>query len=328
MADLDIKIGADTLSIAHTWESKIGDLPRAYSVYKIAFARLTRGLPSPSETNTSHEVEKRTLAIATAMKMAELGDLILYARALGTAPADPDSGPAGEAEVREKFDWALTEALRLRTAAVKPPERAKEEEEENDRINPPRWAQEVDLASIMGRVADYYSRRGMVEHAVPLYFYATSTLFPPPNPPACSPFLPAPSSSFEDRCQALIASAPEAHRIQATAWLKKAAKLLKKAIAVSKLTSEGTRELQNMPGAMLFNLGILSEMSNEQGKARAYYEHALEAFKATGTYERAVEVQDALRRLQSQPLNSVEGEEGLSDVESLYPSLFKSVLAK
>lgn len=69
-------------------------------------------------------------------------------------------------------------------------------------------------------------------------------------------------------------------------------------------------------------------MSNEQGKARAYYEHALEAFKATETYERAIEVQDALRRLQSQPLSSVKGEEGLTDVERLYPSLFHSVLAK
>ncbi|KAG9023231.1 hypothetical protein FS837_005896 [Tulasnella sp. UAMH 9824] len=159
-ADLDIKISTISLSFADTLET-VGDFPRAYSVYKSTFAELTDNLPSSSETNDSHEVEKRILAIVTALKMAELGELILHLRALGKAPTDPDSGPADEAEVREKFDWALTEALRLRTAAVKPPEKG--EEKEIETISPLRWAQEVDLATIMGRVADYYSRKGMVE---------------------------------------------------------------------------------------------------------------------------------------------------------------------
>lgn len=93
--------------------------------------------------------------------MAELGEQILHVRALGRAPTDSEYGPVDEAEVEEKLDWALTEALRLRGGSAKSPENGKEKE--SDTLSLPRWVEGVDLTSTMERVADYYSRKGKVE---------------------------------------------------------------------------------------------------------------------------------------------------------------------
>lgn len=156
-ADYAIKISAIALSLADVLESA-GDLAKAYSVYGSAFADLTTGLAPPSATNTSLDVDRRTRAIGTALKMAELGEQVLHVRALGRAPQDPDYGPVDEAEVEAKLDWALTEALKVRNVTVKPSEK-----KEEDTLHLPRWVEGVDLTSTMERVADYYSRKGKLE---------------------------------------------------------------------------------------------------------------------------------------------------------------------
>ncbi|KAG8886769.1 hypothetical protein FRC00_000645, partial [Tulasnella sp. 408] len=189
---------AIALSLADVLESA-GDLPKAYSVYKSAFADLTHGLPSPSESSTSLQADQRTRAIGTALKMAELGEQILHVRALGRAPAESEYGPVDEAEVEEKLDWALTEALRLRGGSANSPKKGKEKD--SDTLSLPRWVEGVDLTSTMERVADYYSRKGKVEYAVPLYVHAISTLIPPPNVTNSGLFSSTPSPSVGDRCK-------------------------------------------------------------------------------------------------------------------------------
>ncbi|KIO16749.1 hypothetical protein M407DRAFT_33591 [Tulasnella calospora MUT 4182] len=306
-ADYIIKISAIALSLADVLESA-GELPKAYSVYGSAFADLTHGLPSPSESSTSLEADQRTRAIGTALKMAELGEQILHVRALGRAPADSDYGPADEAEVEEKLDWALTEALRLRSASAKSTDKGKEKE--NDTLNLPRWVEGVDLTSTMERVADYYSRKGKVEYAVPLYVHAISTLLPPPNATTSGLFSSTPSPSIGDRCKAatlmnnlssLFASMTPVNVPQATSWAQKALEVAQKAEGESKSASEERLECQTVIAVVLFNLGMLNELSNEHGKAQSHYEHALEMSKAIGMNEGVTEAQEALRRLKSQP---------------------------
>lgn len=158
-ADSAIKISAIALSLADVLESA-GDLPRAYSVYGAAFAELIKDLPSLSESNTALEADQRRRAIGIAVKMAELGEHILHKQALGIAPKGADYGPTDKAEVKEKFDWALTEALRLRNTSVQPPDTGKKEE---DTLNLPEWVKKVDLTSIMTRVGEYYMREGEIE---------------------------------------------------------------------------------------------------------------------------------------------------------------------
>ncbi|KIO16750.1 hypothetical protein M407DRAFT_33592 [Tulasnella calospora MUT 4182] len=245
-ADHAIKTSAIALSLGDVLESA-GDLPKAYSVYGRAFADLTHGLPSPSEFATSLEADQRARAIGTALKMAELGEQILSGRAPGRAPDDSNCGPADKAEVEKKFRWALTEALRLRTASVKPSEKGKNKE--LDTLDLPEWVKTVDLMSILDRVAEYYSRKGKLELAFSLYVYTRLALLPLLKPKFFCPFSSTPSID----------------------------------VMVS------------------FNVGVLSEMSNEHEKARAYYEHALEVSKAVGMDEGVAKAQYALSRLKSQP---------------------------
>ncbi|KAG8894430.1 hypothetical protein FRC00_008978, partial [Tulasnella sp. 408] len=156
--DSAIKISAIALSLADVLESA-GDLSRAYSIYGAAFAELIHNLPSLSESNTALEADQQRRAMRIAVKMAELGEHILHLQALGRPPEGADYGPTDEAEVKEKFDWALTEALRLRRTSVQLPEMGKKE---NDTLNLPAWVKKVDLTSVMTRVGEYYLRKGEI----------------------------------------------------------------------------------------------------------------------------------------------------------------------
>ncbi|KAG8973241.1 hypothetical protein FRC05_008955 [Tulasnella sp. 425] len=325
-ADYPIKISAIALSLADVLESA-GDLPKAYSVYGTAFADLTQSLPAPSSSTTSLEADRRTRAIGTALKMAELGEQILHVRALGRAPTDSDYGPVDEAEIEGKLDWALTEALRMRNVSVKQSE--KEKENESNTLSLPRWVEGVDLTSTMERVADYYSRKGKLEYAVPLYLNAISTLIPLPDKTTSGLFSFASSPSIGDRCKggllaslsqwesshahpliaatlmnnlsSLFASSTPVNIPQATAWAEKALGVAQKAEGESKVASEERLECQHVIAVVLFNLGMLKELSKEPGKAQSYYERALETSKAIEMDDGVAEAQEALRRLKSQP---------------------------
>ncbi|KAG8990174.1 hypothetical protein FRB90_001874, partial [Tulasnella sp. 427] len=306
-ADHPIKISAIALSLADVLESA-GNLPKAYSVYGSAFADLTNGLPAPSESHTAIEADRRTRAIGTALKTAELGEQILHVRALGRAPAVSDYGPADEAEIEAKLNWALTEALRVRNVKVNPTDKAKEKE--SDTLSLPRWVEGVDLTSTMERVADYYTREGKVEYAVPLYLNAISTLLPPQDKTTGGLFTFTSPPSIADRCKAatlmnnlssLFASTTPVNIPQATAWAQKALEVAQKAEGESKRGSEDCLECQHVVAVVLFNLGMLNELNKEPGKARSCYERALNLSKVIGMHDAVAEAEEALGRLQTPP---------------------------
>ncbi|KAG9022972.1 hypothetical protein FS837_006062 [Tulasnella sp. UAMH 9824] len=187
-ADSAIKISDIALSLADVLESA-GDLPRAYSIYGTAFSHLINGLPSSSESKTAFEADQQRRAIGIALKMAELGEHILHERAPGRVPECANYGPADEAEVKEKIDWALTEALGLRSASVHLWETGKKQ---NDTLNLPGWVKKVNRISTVRRVEEYYSRKGEIEYSLPLKLYIISTLSPLPLPPSSCHFLSTP----------------------------------------------------------------------------------------------------------------------------------------
>lgn len=151
-------IASIALALADTLESS-GELPKAYSVYQTVFADLRTGLDAAEDPN------RRTRAVGTALKMAEIGeDLLDRQRRTGKAP---EYGPESEKDVEVALTWALEETLRgggLKTPAASLDTTQQEQETRRaESLQLPRWVDQVDIVALLERVGSFYAKRGKPE---------------------------------------------------------------------------------------------------------------------------------------------------------------------
>ncbi|KAG8887658.1 hypothetical protein FRB99_004214, partial [Tulasnella sp. 403] len=284
----------------------------------LADVRLSeRELPTDGQPLSKLNAERRTRAIGISLKLGEIGEQLLDTSKKTGKPNEygpNEYGPNDENEVEDHLNWALEESLRAiqgqRTETGKPVKDAKpnesgEAKREEGELVLPRWVDGVDVGAVVERVADYYSRKGKREYAVPLFLHAISTLLSPPAPSGVGTWLGTkPEPSPEDKCKAatlmnnlsaLFAEHKPINIPQAKAWAQKGYEIAQKARSGAKLTAR--TECDVALAVIAFNLGMLSEMSKEKPDAERYFKQALELSETVGLSDGVSQSRQALQRL-------------------------------
>ncbi|KAH0835839.1 hypothetical protein J3R83DRAFT_9708 [Lanmaoa asiatica] len=227
-----------------------------------------------------------------------------------------------EEEEERWLVWAAEEVLRLAGVQTKNGDSAGSNARSDSTsasvvladLELPSWMRRVDLGAPLAALGSVYARKGNVEYAMPLYLQAISLLLPPNTE----------NVSIEDRCEAaqlmnnlseLIMRRPPSPEIrhQAEAWARQAYILIGHVQDIPlprrgwfSSTSEQSKEVcDQVLGVVLFNLGMLREMDEDQATARSLYEQSLKQCEKVGMKEGVMETKQALRRVDRAGQSSV-----------------------
>ncbi|KAF8761368.1 Tpr protein [Rhizoctonia solani] len=271
-----LKISGIAIALAAVLE-KQNDLRGANEVYTRAFADILRAPPpAPAPVLSGPE---RMRVVSLSLKLGEI------------------AAKFGQLEEEEKYlVFGTEEILRMMkeaSGALPSPgnENVNEGGPQQDLVLPS-WVSHTDAGAVLERLAEFYSRTGRSDYAVPLYLQAISILLPPPKSQLQAP-------SILDRCRgallmnnlAEIFASPSPSRKanieQATAWAKKGLAVAQKArgeIALSVLA------------VLMYNLGMLSEKKDDVAGAKVLFKQALDQSKIAGFEEGEIEAQKAIAR--------------------------------
>ncbi|EPQ29755.1 uncharacterized protein PFL1_02974 [Pseudozyma flocculosa PF-1] len=175
----------------------------------------------------------------------------------------------------------------------------------------PPWVTQHEIGAAMEALGSFYATRGKAEYAVPLYLQALSILMPPP-PSSSSAAGTRKQATVADRCRAAVlmnnlsqlfvetgldARAHSASDlVQAKSWASKGLEIsditIRKAgfdgpppssssiKTVEETSEERTRQVRmeclRVQITLLFNLGVMSEMTGDVCDARKYYQRAFQ----------------------------------------------------
>ncbi|KAJ1311850.1 hypothetical protein OPQ81_010311 [Rhizoctonia solani] len=174
----------------------------------------------------------------------------------------------------------------------------------------PSWVSHTDAGSVLERLAEFYSRTGRPDYAVPLYLQALSILLPPSKNSNRTP-------TIVDRCRgallmnnlAEIFASPSPSRKanieQATAWAKKGLAVAQK--ARGEIPPDSSKKKAHSPddplttcesvlAVLMYNLGMLSEQKEDVAGAKLLFKQALDQSKIAGFEEGKLEAQKAIDR--------------------------------
>ncbi|KZP03094.1 hypothetical protein FIBSPDRAFT_879742 [Athelia psychrophila] len=300
-----IKLTGIAIALASVLEDD-GRAREAWDVYVEALSppltnTLSSKLASSSKTGVSTADERLDVArqMAIGHKLGEMAEAYEF----------------GDAEEEKWLSYAVERSLdlqRIHQEATAPAQDGREGVYSQLKtlladLSLPGWTAEarVQHAAPTASLAAYYSRKGALDYALPLYLKTLEILMPsPPEPPA----------AFAQRCRAaqvmnnisaLIMSQPPtpAFLAQAEAWARKSVDVGSKELLSNPKprTDEDTEALHECETTMavaLFNLASLREMANERGEAKELFERSLQQAKKIGMREGMLEAQVALRRLQ------------------------------
>ncbi|OZJ03577.1 hypothetical protein BZG36_03047 [Bifiguratus adelaidae] len=149
----------------------------------------------------------------------------------------------------------------------------------------PPWMTKTDLGASLEALAAFYSKRGQYSYALPLYLRALS-LFPTPDA----------------SCHALVLMCNLSEVFAGMGNLEEAERWAQKGIEVTSNPNVGKTtgdrpECDESCGVMLFNLGMIKELSNDTQGAIAYYEKARQHGKAFKLPECVQQADKALKRV-------------------------------
>ncbi|CAE6447394.1 unnamed protein product [Rhizoctonia solani] len=290
-----LKVSGIAIALAAVLE-KQNNLRGANEIYARAFADILRVPPPPAPTPALSGPE-RMRAISLSMKLGEI------------------AAKFGQTEEEEKYlVFGTEEILRMMkevSGALPSPGNENENHggPQQDLVLPS-WVSYTDAGSVLERLAEFYSRTGRSDYAVPLYLQAISILLPPSKSQSRTP-------SILDRCRgallmnnlAEIFASPSPSRKanieQATAWAKKGLAVAQKARGeiTPDLTKNTTKSLddplttcESVLAVLMYNLGMLSEKKEDVAGAKVLFKRALDQSKIAGFEEGEVESQKAIAR--------------------------------
>ncbi|KAG8728991.1 hypothetical protein FRC12_021334, partial [Ceratobasidium sp. 428] len=263
-----LKVSGIAIALAAVLE-KQNNLHGAYETYAHAFANIIRVPPPPAPAPILSGPE-RMRAIGLSMKLAELASRF------------------GQHEEEERYlVFGVEEILRMvkeqSEAAQAPNDQAAETSNPKQELVLPPWVSHTDAGSVLERLAEFYSKTGKPDYAVPLYLQAISILLPPKSTNR--------APTITDRCRgamlmnnlAEIFATPTASRKanieQATAWAKKGLAVAQKArgeIAANtgkkSSSDDPTPVCESVLAVLVYNLGMLSEKKDDLKGAQAFFQ--------------------------------------------------------
>ncbi|KAF8741170.1 Tpr protein, partial [Rhizoctonia solani] len=290
-----LKISGIAIALAAVLE-KQNDLRGANEVYARAFADILRAPPPPAPAPVLSGPE-RMRVVSLSLKLGEI------------------AAKFGQLEEEEKYlVFGTEEILRMMkeaSGALPSPgnENVNEGGPQQDLVLPS-WVSHTDAGAVLERLAEFYSRTGRSDYAVPLYLQAISILLPPPKSQLQAP-------SILDRCRgallmnnlAEIFASPSPSRKanieQATAWAKKGLAVAQKARGeIAPSSSKKTDSSPDDPlttcesvlAVLMYNLGMLSEKKDDVAGAKVLFKQALDQSKIAGFEEGEIEAQKAIAR--------------------------------
>ncbi|CUA68036.1 hypothetical protein RSOLAG22IIIB_07713 [Rhizoctonia solani] len=291
-----LKVSGIAIALAAVLE-KQSDFRGANQVYAQAFADILRA-PAPPAPAPVLSGPERMRAIALSTKLGEI------------------AARFSQTEEEERYlVFGAEEILRMMKEAsgVLPPI-------ESDHTNQasglqqdlvlPTWVSHTDAGSVLERLAEFYSRTGRPDYAIPLYLQALSILLPPSKSVTRTP-------TITDRCRGALlmnnlaeifaspSSSRKANIEQATAWAKKGLAVAQK--ARGEITPGPSKKAADSPddplttcesvlAVLIYNLGMLSEQKHDVVGAKALFKQALDQSKRAGFEEGEVEAQKAIIR--------------------------------
>ncbi|CAE6415925.1 unnamed protein product [Rhizoctonia solani] len=289
-----LKVSGIAIALAAVLE-KQNNFRGANEVYARAFADILRVPPPPGTTPVLLGPE-RMRAIGLSVKLGEI------------------AARFGQTEEEEKYLlFGVEEILRMMKEASGALPHI--EGNTNQSGGPqqelvlPNWVSHTDAGSVLERLAEFYSRTGRSDYAVPLYLQALSILLPPPKSQGRTP-------TITDRCRgallmnnlAEIFASPSSSRKpnleQAAAWARKGLVVAQKARGeITPDLSKKTTNLEDDPlttcesvlAVLVYNLGMLSEQKDDVAGAKVLFKQALDQSKRAG-FEGELEAQKAISR--------------------------------
>ncbi|QRV90672.1 TPR-2 domain protein [Ceratobasidium sp. AG-Ba] len=250
-----LKVSGIGIALAAVLE-KQKNLHGAYEIYARAFADIIRAPPPPAPAPILSGPE-RMRAVGLSMKLAELASRF------------------GQQEDEERYlVFGVEEVLRMvkeeSESAPTPSSQTPELQEPKQELSLPTWVSRTDAGAVLERLAEFYSKTGRQDYAVPLYLQAISILLPPSKSTSRAP-------SITDRCRGAMlmnnlaeifatpTSSKKANLEQATAWAKKGLAVAQKARseikpnADKKAPDDPTSICESVLAVLVYNLGMLSE---------------------------------------------------------------------
>ncbi|CAE6344273.1 unnamed protein product [Rhizoctonia solani] len=294
-AQYHLKVSGIAIALAAVLE-KQNNLRGANEIYARAFADILRVPPPPTPAPVLSGPE-RMRVIGLSMKLGEI------------------AAKFGQTEEEEKYlVFGAEEILRMMKevsgALPSPGDKNANQGGPQQDLVLPSWVSHTDAGSVLERLADFYSRTGRSDYAVPLYLQAISILLPPSKSQTRAP-------SILDRCRgallmnnlAEIFASPSPSRKanieQATAWAKKGLGVAQK--ARGEIPPDSSKKTANSPddplatcesvlAVLMYNLGMLSEKKDDVAGAKVLFKQALNQSKIAGFEEGKIESQKAIAR--------------------------------
>ncbi|PIL23302.1 hypothetical protein GSI_14612 [Ganoderma sinense ZZ0214-1] len=281
-----LKLSGIAIALAEVLESS-NRPSEAYETYSAALAQLRA-----SQATGKLSGKERMRAVALAHKLGEMAEV--YQR--------------GAEEAEEFLTFAVEEALRVikdGQAGIEVEGKGKERAEEGEvstmlaELELPWWVSKVDVAAPLEALGRFYSQEGKSDYATTLYLQAIGILMKPENGKAGA------TTSVEDRCRAaqimnnLSDLTSRVNLKVAESWARQARGVIEKTreLAGSSKDAESMALCEQTLAAVLFNLGILLEMSGKADDARTSFQESLEQAKRIGLRSAAMEARGALRRI-------------------------------
>ncbi|KAG9126088.1 hypothetical protein FRC07_004931 [Ceratobasidium sp. 392] len=286
-----LKVSGIAIALAAVLE-KQNKLREAYETYTHAFANIIRVPPPPAPAPVLSGPE-RMRAVGLSMKLAELASRF------------------GQREDEERYlVFGVEEILRKvkeeSEAAPAFDGQAADISSPKQELVLPSWVSHTDAGSVLERLAEFYTKTGKPDYAVPLYLQALSILLPPSKSTNRTP-------TITDRCRGALlmnnlaeifatpTSSRKADIEQAAAWAKKGLAVAQKArgeIVPDKKPSsdDPTPICESVLAVLVYNLGMLSEKKDDIKGAQAFFKQALNQSVSAGFEEGKVEAEKAIAR--------------------------------
>ncbi|KAM5537624.1 hypothetical protein V8D89_008702 [Ganoderma adspersum] len=281
-----LKLSGIAIALAEVLESS-NRPSEAYETYSAALAQLRA-----SQATGKLSDKERMRAVALAHKLGEMAEM--YQR--------------GAEEAEEFLTFAVEEVLRIIKDGQVDLEiegKGKERAEGGEvgtmlaELELPWWVSKVDVAAPLEALGRFYAQEGKSDYATTLYLQAIGMLMKPASGQAGA------SSSVEDRCRAaqimnnLSDLTSRVNLKVAESWARQARGVIEKTreLPVSAKDAESMALCEQTLAAVLFNLGILLEMSGKVDDARTSFQESLEQAKRIGLRSATMEARGALRRI-------------------------------
>ncbi|QRW18758.1 TPR-2 domain-containing protein [Rhizoctonia solani] len=151
----------------------------------------------------------------------------------------------------------------------------------------PSWVSHTDAGAVLERLAEFYSRTGRSDYAVPLYLQAISILLPPPKSRfKLLPFPKGQHRTSDSVGEKGISGGPEGSRRNYPSSSKK----------TDSSPDDPLTTCESVLAVLMYNLGMLSEKKDDVAGAKVLFKQALDQSKIAGFEEGEIEAQKAIAR--------------------------------